>query len=77
MKKLGIYIHTPLCKRKCAYCDFVSFAGKEKLVPQYIETLEKEIKGCKINKEEYIVETIYFGGRNTIIYRKQIYSFYY
>ena len=24
--KLGIYIHVPYCLKKCAYCDFVSFA---------------------------------------------------
>ena len=76
MKKLGIYIHTPFCKRKCAYCDFISFSGKQELIPKYIEVLEKEIKDFKINKEEYKVETIYFGGRNPIIYREQIYSFY-
>ncbi len=62
MKKLGIYIHTPFCKQKCAYCDFISFSEKQELIPKYIETLEKEIKNCKINKEEYKVETIYFGG---------------
>ena len=70
MKKLGIYVHFPFCKRKCAYCDFVSFSGKQRLIPEYIQALEKEIKSCKINKEDYKVETIYFGGRNAFIYRK-------
>lgn len=62
MKKLGIYIHIPFCKRKCAYCDFVSFSNKQNLVNEYVETLKKEINKCKINKEEYLVDTIYFGG---------------
>ncbi|MBQ3145760.1 MAG: oxygen-independent coproporphyrinogen III oxidase [Clostridia bacterium] len=62
MKKLGLYIHIPFCKRKCYYCDFVSFSGKEKLIEQYINSLKQEIKKCKINKEEYQVKTIYFGG---------------
>ncbi len=26
-KRLGIYIHIPFCKRKCAYCDFLSFSA--------------------------------------------------
>lgn len=62
MKKLGIYIHIPFCKRKCHYCDFISFSGKQKLIEKYINSLEKEISSYKVNKEDYLVETIYFGG---------------
>ena len=62
MKKLGIYIHIPFCKRKCAYCDFVSFSNKQNLIDEYIEALKKEINKCKLDREEYLVETIYFGG---------------
>ena len=69
MRKLGIYIHIPFCKRKCAYCDFISFSDKQELIQKYIEALEKEIKNCKVSKEEYNIETIYFGGRNAIFYR--------
>ena len=73
MKKLGIYIHIPFCKRKCAYCDFVSFSNKQKLVEEYVETLKKEINKCKINKEEYLIDTIYFGGGTpSYIYSKYI-----
>ena len=62
MKKLGIYIHIPFCKRKCHYCDFISFSGKQELIEKYIDSLKKEINDYKINKEDYLVETIYFGG---------------
>ena len=62
MKNLGIYVHIPFCKRKCAYCDFVSFSGKAKLIDKYIEALKQEISKAKINKQEYIINTIYFGG---------------
>ncbi len=62
MKNLGIYVHIPFCAKKCDYCDFISFSTKSDLVDKYIETLEQEIKSYKINKEEYIVSTIYFGG---------------
>ena len=62
MKNLGIYIHIPFCVKKCNYCDFISFSNKENLVDKYIETLKQEIKNYKINKEEYLVSTIYFGG---------------
>ena len=62
MKNLGIYIHIPFCKRKCHYCDFISFSGKQKLIEQYINSLKKEISNYKINKEDYRIQTIYFGG---------------
>ncbi len=62
MKNLGIYVHIPFCVKKCNYCDFISFSNKENLVDKYIETLKQEIKNYKINKEEYLVSTIYFGG---------------
>lgn len=62
MKKLGIYIHIPFCKKKCAYCDFISFSNKQNLVKEYVETLKQEISKCELDREEYLVETIYFGG---------------
>lgn len=62
MKKLGIYIHIPFCVKKCDYCDFISFSNKNDFVDKYIETIKQEINNYKINKEEYIVSTIYFGG---------------
>ncbi len=62
MKYLGLYIHIPFCKRKCHYCDFISFSGKQELIEQYINSLKKEISNYKINKEDYLIETIYFGG---------------
>jgi len=62
MKKLGLYIHIPFCKRKCHYCDFISFSGKQELIDKYIKSLKQEINNYKIGKEEYLIETIYFGG---------------
>lgn len=62
MKELGIYIHIPFCKRKCAYCDFISFSDKTKLIEKYVLVLEKEIDKCNINKDSYKIKTIYFGG---------------
>lgn len=62
MKKIGIYIHIPFCKRKCHYCDFISFSKKQKLIEQYIDSLKKEISNYKINKEDYQIQTIFFGG---------------
>lgn len=62
MKELGIYIHIPFCKQKCLYCDFVSFANKEKMQKEYIQALKKEIENWKENNKEYEINTIYIGG---------------
>ncbi|MGM9580336.1 MAG: radical SAM family heme chaperone HemW [Anaerovibrio sp.] len=43
MKDFGIYIHIPFCRQKCFYCDFPSFAGKERMIPPYLEALEQEM----------------------------------
>lgn len=42
MKKFGVYIHIPFCRQKCFYCDFPSFAGKEKSIDSYLKALELE-----------------------------------
>ncbi len=61
-RPLGVYIHIPFCVKKCAYCDFLSFASDEATKEQYVNALCEEIKANKENVEEYTVETIYFGG---------------
>ena len=62
MKELGIYIHIPFCKRKCHYCDFLSFSDATNLIENYIKALKQEIDKTEIDNKEYIVKTIYFGG---------------
>ncbi len=60
--ELGIYVHIPFCVRKCYYCDFVSFAGKENLQEQYIDVLKKEMIANKEKGNDKVVTTIYIGG---------------
>ncbi len=61
LTNLGLYLHIPFCKRKCAYCDFYSAVFSEELVAKYITALKREIKqwGGKINRP---IDTIYLGG---------------
>ena len=64
MKQLGIYVHIPFCKKKCNYCDFLSFENRNEFIEKYINKLIEEIKeeSNKISRQEYKITTIYFGG---------------
>ncbi len=57
----ALYIHLPFCKKKCNYCDFVSYAGKEDLIDDYVNSLCKEISS-QLETGNWKLETIYFGG---------------
>ena len=59
MNKFGIYVHIPFCKKKCKYCDFISFSCFEEKENEYVNSLIKEIENKKCSK---VVSTIYIGG---------------
>lgn len=61
-ENIGIYIHIPFCKKKCFYCDFVSYENKENLIQEYIDTVCLEILQNAEILSEYNISTIYFGG---------------
>lgn len=52
-KNFGIYLHIPFCRQKCFYCDFPSFAGREKKIDDYLKALEQEfcLLGQKLRAE--------------------------
>ncbi|MBQ6539972.1 MAG: radical SAM family heme chaperone HemW [Oscillospiraceae bacterium] len=61
-KNIGIYIHIPFCKGKCAYCNFYSLPGRDKQMPDYLEALVTHIKESESQLAEYYADTVYFGG---------------
>jgi len=58
----GIYVHIPFCAAKCAYCDFLSFAGKNADMPGYMQSLTNELQGYAKRYAKDMVQTIFFGG---------------
>ena len=59
---IGLYVHIPFCKKKCAYCDFVSFEGAlAQFEERYIQALTDEIVSYK-RDEKIAVDTVFFGG---------------
>ena len=68
MKDLAIYLHIPFCKRKCAYCDFASWSGREGQWRQYFDALVTEIRHWSeitdfgLLKDRFLVKTLFIGG---------------
>lgn len=58
----SLYIHIPFCARKCAYCDFVSFPGREKQWAAYLLALEEEMKAAARAYGRLPLQTIFIGG---------------
>ena len=57
-----LYLHIPFCKHKCGYCDFNAYAGMDRLMPDYVDALERELSAAREQHPFGRLETIYFGG---------------
>ena len=66
----GLYIHFPLCKRKCFYCDFYTEEYTQEKELEFYKYLTKEFSLRKYDK--YIYDTVYFGGGSPSIIHTEI-----
>jgi oxygen-independent coproporphyrinogen-3 oxidase len=57
-----LYLHIPFCKHKCGYCDFNAYSGMDRLMPDYIHALERELAGARARLPFAQLETVYLGG---------------
>ena len=57
---IGLYVHIPFCARKCAYCDFASFAGREADQAAYVDRLIREMG--ERSRPDLPIGTLYIGG---------------
>ena len=57
--EIGVYVHIPFCKKKCDYCDFISYCNKDNLIEDYVQAVKAEIQTQNIKPE---ITTIYIGG---------------
>ena len=62
MKHCALYIHIPFCLKKCAYCDFASYSGKEDQIDDYLTLVQEEMKTAAITFAAPTIDTIYIGG---------------
>lgn len=54
----GLYLHIPFCAKKCAYCDFASYAGREDAWQPVIEKMKEEMRAARGMR----FGTVFFGG---------------
>jgi oxygen-independent coproporphyrinogen-3 oxidase len=64
-----VYIHWPFCKKKCSYCDFISFAKHEEFITKYHQSLCNEISTfASYHNKKHKLKTIFFGGGSPNLY---------
>jgi oxygen-independent coproporphyrinogen III oxidase len=59
---VGIYIHIPFCAHICPYCDFNTYAGKDDLIPRYVDAVARELHMRAEEIGERPAATVYLGG---------------
>lgn len=59
MSDIGIYIHIPFCKRKCAYCDFFSVCSL-KAADGFTSAVLKDME--RFRKKGIKADSLYLGG---------------
>ena len=58
----SVYIHIPYCVRKCAYCDFESYAGRLADADEYVARVLQEMERARGEYGNLGVPTLYIGG---------------
>lgn len=59
---MELYIHIPFCARKCAYCDFLSFAEGHEVRSRYVSRLIEEIDRAGREYGGREISTVFIGG---------------
>ena len=70
-RRVGIYIHIPFCRKKCNYCDFLSFPLEETKPEEtqsktkksaYLKALCEEIRQSHSRLKDCVADTVFIGG---------------
>lgn len=59
---ISVYIHIPLCARKCAYCDFTSYPGRLAQAEEYVRAVCREMRAQAAFFGRREVATVFLGG---------------
>ncbi|MCC8098600.1 MAG: radical SAM family heme chaperone HemW [Clostridiales bacterium] len=61
-RRLGVYLHIPFCKSKCAYCDFYSLPASDRRMDAYLEALCAHITESAPYLRGFTIDSVYIGG---------------
>jgi len=59
---MGVYIHIPFCSHICPYCDFTTYAGKESLIPRYVDALVSDLERQADLVRNREIASVFVGG---------------
>lgn len=63
MDLTSLYLHVPFCHHRCSYCDFNTFAGQNRNIPEYVKALCREIELVSTSAPRRVTaHTVFFGG---------------
>ncbi|GIV19198.1 MAG: coproporphyrinogen III oxidase [Armatimonadota bacterium] len=60
LERVSIYVHIPFCVKRCAYCDFNTYAWRGSIVRRTLEAIRAHVEST--DAEDVVVPTIFFGG---------------
>ncbi|GIW90255.1 MAG: coproporphyrinogen III oxidase [Pirellulaceae bacterium] len=55
----SVYVHIPFCRHRCGYCSFSVVAGRNDLVPPFLEAIARELAHWPVGPP---LKTLYWGG---------------
>ncbi|MBK8480109.1 MAG: radical SAM family heme chaperone HemW [Proteobacteria bacterium] len=58
----GVYVHYPLCRRRCGYCDFAVVEQRDFPAAAYTDQVCSELQARADDYRAGTLRTIYFGG---------------
>src|SRR5207249_9428840 len=67
-----LYIHLPFCRHKCGYCDFNAYAGMDRLMPDYVDALERELVFARERYPFQELDSVYLGGGTPSLLQAQL-----
>jgi oxygen-independent coproporphyrinogen III oxidase len=57
----SLYVHVPFCEKKCAYCDFASWADRGHEESSWLERIERELS-LRGRQAPGPLDSVFFGG---------------
>lgn len=70
-KNLGLYIHIPFCRSKCAYCDFYSVSDCKEY-QRYVDSLLLHMEDYAETVRSYDITSVYIGGGTPSVLPKRL-----